>query len=251
MKNMIYLKKSFLRGGACLGLFVGIMAAPAQADNPDAEMAKLEQQNEALQKRVDAMEKQMDNAGFDSKELITPPKVTAAEAMIISGYVQTSYFDNLENPSGGQNAGYLWNTRNNNFSINKVKLTIASPPAERSGDKWDAGYRLSLLAGQDAPVLNTNSGTNGFQYLREAYVDMNIPIGTGLNVKAGDLISLLNYESGDGGAANENFSQGYQWWYTGNGPETGIQFDYDFTKWFNVKFRIEDSLYAWQHRHAE
>ena len=43
-------------------------------------------------------------------------------------------------------------------------------------------------------------------------MELNIPIGTGLNVKAGEMISLLNYESGDGGAVNENFSQGYQWY---------------------------------------
>ena len=170
--------------------------------------------------------------------------MAVATATTLSGFVQTSYFDNLYNPSGGDNAGYLWNTRNNNFSINKVKLTLASPPAERSGDKWDAGYRLSLMAGEDAPILNSNSGTTGFDYLREAYVDINIPIGNGLNVKAGDMISLLNYESGDGGAVNENFSQGYQWYYTGNGPETGVQLDYQFTPWLDVKVRAEDGLYA-------
>ncbi len=244
MKKMRHLKKRFVIAGVCLGVFAGgSLAVHAQDSQADA-IAKLEKQNEALQKRLDALENKMDNGGIDSKEMVTPPSVTAATATILSGYVQTSYFDNLNNPSGGNSAGYLWNTKSNNFSINKVKLTLASPAIVNNGDKWDAGYRFSLLAGEDAPILNSNSGTNGFQYLREAYVDINVPIGNGLDVKAGDMISLLNYESGDGGAANENFSQGYQWYYTGDGPETGVQLSYDFTNWFNAKVRIEDSLYG-------
>jgi hypothetical protein len=247
MKNTRYFKKRFLVAGACLGALAGGGGAVQAQDSQAAAIAQLQQQNATLQKRLDAMETNMENQGYkpgDPKEMETPPppSVSAATATILSGYVQTSYFDNLENPSGGQNAGYLWNTRNNNFSINKVKLTLASPAVQT--DKWDAGYRLSLLAGEDAPILNSNSGTTGFDYLREAYVELNIPIGNGLDVRAGDMISLLNYESGDGGAANENFSQGYQWYYTGDGPETGVQLSYDFTKWFNAKVRIEDGLYA-------
>ncbi|HEY0256329.1 MAG TPA: outer membrane beta-barrel protein [Candidatus Methylacidiphilales bacterium] len=244
MKKMRDLRRCFLAGGLFLGVSAaGSIAAHAQDTQADA-IAKLQAQNQALQKRLDALEDKMDNGGIDSKEMSTPPSVTAATVTILSGYVQTSYFDNLNHPAGGNSAGYLWNTKSNNFSINKVKLTLASPAVVPNGDKWDAGYRFSLLAGEDAPILNTNSGTNGFQYLREAYVDINIPIGNGLDVKAGDMISLLNYESGDGGAANENFSQGYQWYYTGDGPETGVQLSYDITKWLNVKVRIEDGLFS-------
>jgi hypothetical protein len=247
MKNRGHFRMRFLAAGACLGAFAGGCVGVKAQDSQAAAIAQLQQQNAVLQKRLDAMETNMENEGYkpgDPKEMQTPPSptVTAATSTILSGYVQTSYFDNLVNPSGGQNAGYLWNTRNNNFSINKVKLTLASPALQT--DKWDAGYRFSLLAGEDAPILNSNSGTTGFDYLREAYVELNVPVGNGLDVRAGDMISLLNYESGDGGAANENFSQGYQWYYTGDGPETGVQLSYDFTSWFNAKVRIEDGLYA-------
>jgi hypothetical protein len=247
MKQTKYLRRCALAGCISLGVLAGSGTALRAQDSQADAIAKLQQQNDALQKRLDALEDKLDNAGInasDPKQIGTPPSVSAATAMTISGFVQTSYFDNLENPSGGNNAGYLWNTRNNNFSINKVKITLASPEVQRSGDKWDAGYRLSLMAGEDAPILNSNSGTTGFDYLREAYVEANVPIGNGLDIKAGDMISLLNYESGDGGAVNENFSQGYQWYYTGNGPETGVQLDYAFTNWLDVIVRAEDGLYS-------
>jgi hypothetical protein len=116
--------------------------------------------------------------------------------------------------------------------------------AERTGEKFDAGYRVSMLWGEDAPVLDTGLGVAGFGNIREAYIDLNVPIGTGLNVKFGQLISLLNFESGDGGAANPNFSQGYEWFFTGNGPSTGLQLNYAFTDWLEVTARIQDGLYS-------
>jgi hypothetical protein len=60
----------------------------------------------------------------------------------------------------------------------------------------------------------------------------------------GQLISLLNYESGDGGAANNNFSQGYQWFYTGNGPSAGIQAGYAFNDVIDAKVRVQNGMYA-------
>jgi len=229
--------------GTCLGVIAGTSFNAHAQSTPEADqIAQLQKQNQALQQQLDTLEDMAKKQGLLPSN--SDPPVSAMSQMSISGFVQTSYFYNVDRPAGGYSAGYLWNTKDNNFSINKVKLTFASPPAERSGDKWDAGYRVSLMAGEDAPVLNTGSGTTGFDWLREAYVDLNVPIGSGLNVKAGELISLLNYESGDGGAANENFSQGYQWYYTGDGPETGVQLDYAFTDWLDVKFRVENGLYA-------
>jgi hypothetical protein len=55
---------------------------------------------------------------------------------------------------------------------------------------------------------------------------------------------LLNYESGDGGAANDNFSQGYQWYYTGNPPSTGVQVGYDVNDKFSFKLRLQNGLFT-------
>ena len=127
--------------------------------------------------------------------------------------------------------------------MNKVKLTIASPAVKNNGETFDAGYRVSLIAGEDAPIVNTKSSVTGFDYLREAFVELNIPIGSGLDVKVGELISLLNYESGDGGAANNNFSQGYQWFFTGNPPAAGVQLGYKFNDWLGVTARVQNGMY--------
>lgn len=234
-----------VRIGACLGgalLAAGPITALAQ---DPGRFEKLEQENQDLRKRLDALETVAKKEGIlPSAADSSATPIKALSEITVSGFVQASYFYNFTEPSDRKGNGYLWNTTHNSFSLNKVKLTLASPAAERSGDTWGTGYRASLIWGEDSPVLNTGSPTAGFEAVREAYVELNAPIGTGLNIKAGQLISLLNWESGDGGAANPNFSQGYQWFFTGNGPAAGVQAGYTFTDWLDVKVRVQNGMYA-------
>lgn len=206
-------------------------------------MEKLEKENQELRSRMEGLEALAQKQGL-IPSATTPKFVSALSDISLSGFVQASYFFNSQEPGDKNSDGYLWNTTHNSFSINKVKLTLASKPVERSGDAWEAGFRTSLIWGEDAPVLNTGSAHAGMEALREAYVELNAPIGTGLNIKAGQLISLLNFESGDGGAVNPNFSQGYQWFFTGNGPAAGVQAGYTFTDWLDIKARIQNGMYA-------
>lgn len=215
------------------------------AADASTQLDRLEQENRELRKRLDALETVARTEGIlpdDSKP--HNPLLTRIAATKIDGFVTASYFYDTSTPPGQLSPGYLWNRRSGNFSVNKVKLSLSSPPAQAGGDAWSAGYRVSLMFGQDAPIVNAGSATTGFSNLREAYVDLNAPVGTGLNIKVGELISLLNYEAGDGGAVNDNFSQGYQWYYTGNGPSAGIQLGYTFTDWLDAKVRVQNGLYA-------
>ena len=238
--------------GVCVGgVLLGGIAAPsahAQAapTGPEAaKMEKIERENQDLRKRLETLEHMAQKEGImASGEAPKSMPIQALSSMNISGFVTASYFYDTSSPKDGSPNGYLWNRHDNSFTLNKVKLTLASPAAERSGDKWDAGYRVSLIFGEDAPIVNTGGEFQGFESLREAYVDLNIPLGTGLNVKAGQLISLLNFESGDGGAVNPNFSQGNQWYFTGNGPSAGVNVGYTFTDWLSANVRIQNGLYT-------
>jgi hypothetical protein len=244
-KKQLRTKHRLTVAGACLGMMVGGIAVHAQTTDTD-KVTDLEKQNQALQDRLGALEDLAKKEGLMPSG--DPPKhmVSAMEDMTISGFVQTSYFYNTQHPASGLSDAYLWNTKDNSFSLNKFKLTVAGAPV--ATDKWDATYRASLMLGDDAPALNSpgtsgSGGNTSFNDLREAYVELNVPIGTGLDIKAGEMISLLNYESGDGGAANPNFSQGNQWWYTGNGPSAGIQGTYNFTDKIGLTLRVDNGLY--------
>ncbi|HEU5071940.1 MAG TPA: outer membrane beta-barrel protein [Verrucomicrobiae bacterium] len=224
--------------GACLGVVMGGALAHG------ATLDQLSQENQELKTRLDALETLAQKEGLLPSGTPAPRLVSAMSDITISGFVQASYFYNTQHPADGYSDAYLWNTKDNSFSLNKIKLTIASKPVERSGDEWGAGFRTSLMWGEDTPNLNTGSPNAGFEAVREAYVEVNAPVGTGLNIKAGQLISLLNWESGDGGAANPNFSQGNQWWFTGNGPSAGVQLGYTFSDKVDLKVRVQNGLFA-------
>jgi hypothetical protein len=228
-------------GGTAVLAGAGLSSAVAQ----DAgRIDKLEKENQDLRQRLEALEHLAQKEGVlpSGKPPLQP--VSATSGITLSGFVTASYFYDTSIPQDRKSDGYLWNTSHNAFSLNKFKVTLASKPVERSGEKWDAAFRASLIFGEDAPVVNTGGEAQGMEALREAYVELNAPLGTGLNVKAGQLISLLNYESGDGGAVNANFSQGYQWFFTGNGPAAGVQLGYTFTDWMDIKLRAQNGMYA-------
>ncbi|MCF7764588.1 MAG: outer membrane beta-barrel protein [Verrucomicrobia bacterium] len=232
--------------GACLGGALLSLGSPGgvQAQGVDSgKVDRLEQENKDLRTRLDALESVARKEGLLPSGS-APNSLKVLSETTLSGFVQASYFYNTSEPSDRASDGYLWNTTHNSFSLNKVKVTLANPAVERSGDAWDAAYKLSLIWGEDSSVLNTGSPSSGFEAVREAYIELNAPIGTGLNIKAGQLISLLNYESGDGGAANSNFSQGFQWFVTGNGPSAGVQLGYTFTDWLEAKVRVQNGMYA-------
>jgi cell division protein FtsB len=64
MKNTRHFKKRFLAAGVCLGAFAGgCMAVQAQESQADA-IAQLQKQNATLQKRLDAMETNMEDQGY-------------------------------------------------------------------------------------------------------------------------------------------------------------------------------------------
>lgn len=230
--------KSCLIGSAVVGA-VGL----GQAQDA-TKLDQLSKENESLRKRLEALEAVAQKEGLVPSGKPSSMPVKALSESVLSGFVQASYFYDTSVPGDRKSNGYLWNTSHNSFSLNKVKVTLASPGVERSGEKWDAAYRVSLMFGEDASVLNTGGELQGMESVREAYIELNAPIGTGLNLRAGQMISLLNYESGDGGAANANFSQGYQWYYTGNGPGAGVQAAYTLTDWLDVKLRLQNGLYA-------
>jgi hypothetical protein len=252
MKQSYKRHKQLRTAAACLGLAVGgttllhAQTSSPQTTNPE-KLEKLEKENQELRQRLDKLEEMAKKEGLLPSGDKADPPVAALSEIQLSGFVTTSYFHDSSLPPGSVghiSPGYLWNRVNDSFSLNKVKITLASPAVQNNGDKFDAGYRVSLIAGQDAPIVNTKSTTTGFDLIREAFVDVNIPIGTGLDVRAGELISLLNYESGDGGAVNANFSQGFQWFFTGNPPAAGVQLGYSFTDWLGVRFRVQNGMYA-------
>jgi len=242
---MVKLKKqkngSLLIGGATLLTALTLGTIAHAADSGDStRIDRLEEENNTLRERLDALEGNSGSAssgGGKESSLLTFVKETE-----FSGFVSGSYFYDGSKPADGSSNGYLWSSDHNEFNLNKIKLTLENA-VERSSSDWGVGYHVAVILGEDSPVVNSGGAVQGLEDIRQAYVELNVPIGTGLNVRAGQLISLLNFESGDGGPANPNFSQGNQWFFTGNPPGAGIQFSYELSDQWGVDARVQNGLY--------
>src|SRR5208283_3138021 len=89
-------------------------------------------------------------------------------------------------------------SNNDSFTINKFKLALEKPVSQ-DPTNWNAGFRTDLIVGQDAPITHSSGlfggpGSSQDIDLEQAFVDFNIPIGTGLKVIFGKTVTLMGVE---------------------------------------------------------
>src|SRR5829696_73912 len=123
--------------------------------------------------------------------------LTALSATTISGYVNTAVHwvpGSAKTTAAYSYGGYVPGfpdddlapdaTKDDGFNLNNVGLTIAKPLGE---DEWSAGYKAEFWFGPDANLLFNNSlGLNVADFnVRQAYVQLGIPVGNTLDVKMG------------------------------------------------------------------
>jgi len=172
------------------------------------------------------------------------PVMTALAATTISGYVDTSAEWNPNGNAGNQNLPpYRFNSpsKADGFNLDVIQLRIDKPLDEAD---WAAGYRADLWFGPDANTLNTtSSGVNSSDFaIRQAYVALRAPVGTGLDFKMGVFDSIIGYESLEAGN-NPNFTRSY-----GNSMEpttqTGLLASYRFCDAFSASAGVANTAYS-------
>jgi hypothetical protein len=146
------------------------------------------------------------------------PLQTALSATTISGYVDTSA---VWNPGTGNAtpAPYAFNAgKQDGFNVNAVDVKIARAEDETS---WSAGYVAELSYGPDA------MGIDGGAYpIRQAYVELKMPIGNGLDWQIGRWDNLLGYEVSDSDR-NLNYTRSYGYSFEPT-EHTGLLATYKF-----------------------
>ena len=170
---------------------------------------------------------------------------TALANTTISGYVDTSAQWN-PGSSGAAGAGvnapayaFGGKSKADGFNLNVVKLSIGK--SADAADAWAAGYQVDLLVGPDASTFNTVSTGNGNSdfALRQAYVDLKAPIGTGLDIKVGVWDTIIGYEVFDS-ANNPNFTRSYAYSIEPT-THTGVLLGYNVTESIALQAGIADT----------
>jgi hypothetical protein len=162
----------------------------------------------------------------------TPSLLTSLSATTISGYVDTSA---VWNPGTGtaNTAPYAFNAgKQNGVNLDAVDIKLSKPFDQ---GKWSAGYVAELSYGPDAQAID-----GGAYPIRQAYVDLEVPVGNGLELKMGRFDNILGYETSDA-MNNPNFTRSYG--YTFEPTEhTGLLANYQFASWLSVEGGFVDSV---------
>ncbi len=136
--------------------------------------------------------------------------MTALASTTLSGYVDTSAHwnpgtGNMNLPVYSPN-GVPGGAKADGFNLDVVNLTINKPVGE--GD-WGAGYNATLLFGPDAVGYNNSFGSSKSDFsLKDAYVELHAPVGSGLDIKLGTFTEILGYEVYEAGN-NPNYTRSY------------------------------------------
>ncbi|KIO48455.1 porin [Nitrosospira sp. NpAV] len=139
--------------------------------------------------------------------------------MEFGGWINGGATYNANNPSDGFNGAVTFADRANRFQLNQLNLFVQrAVPSE--GTTWDIGGRFDFLFGTDAIYAqafgisafdeNTGEPSNRGNWdlnlccnstrtygiaLPQAYLEAYVPVGNGLNIKAGHFYTPLGYET--------------------------------------------------------
>ena len=148
----------------------------------------------------------------------------------ISGYVETSYNFNTNDPRGPRpggptNVGRIFDVEDDTFNLDAIKLVLENT-ADEPGD---AGFRVDLLFGQQADLIDLDpafgapgalSGPDAVEIM-QGYVSYIADVGNGLEVKAGKFVTWIGYEVIES-HLNPNFSRAFTFGYSIPFTHTGV-----------------------------
>ncbi len=175
------------------------------------------------------------------------------------GWLEGGYTYSGSAPPGNLITGNVFNTKHERIVLDQavfnVERTVDKAASAKAGT-FDIGFRGEFLYGWDAGAIHSNglfdnpatlgvAPGNGYYRSRtspenqfdveQAYVDIAIPIGTGLQLRIGKFVTLLGQEVIDaststGAPANALYSHSYLFGYAIPFTHTGILGSYQLTE---------------------
>ncbi len=165
---------------------------------------------------------------------------TALAQTTLSGYVDTSAQWNF-GTGNANNPPYKFGgpTKADGFNLDVVQITLEKQLDET---EWGAGYRVDIWAGPDAGTLGTQStlstGSSDFA-IRQAYVDLRVPLQNGIGLKVGVFDGILGYESVES-PSNPNYTHSYGYSIEPQ-THTGVLASYRFGPAFSACAGVADT----------
>jgi hypothetical protein len=237
-----------------LAVLLAVVAAPmtmkAQANVPEEKSAELMQQFRNLEKEVVSLRaevaalKQQKNAPAAATDAAAPPPQSAAVSTTspsaaallggasFSGFVDTYYGYNFNQPKSQTNTLRSFDGPSNQFALNLIELNLDKPPDPTNSR---LGYHIGLGFGQAMNVVNSTdpAGLGFAQYLKEAYISYLAPVGKGLQMDIGKFVTPHGAEVIET-KDNFNYSRGLLFGYAIPYYHYGLRAKYSFNDKYSV-----------------
>jgi hypothetical protein len=146
-------------------------------------------ESKSVKERIDAIEQQVKDT-----------EKTIAEKLGVDFHtlIETLYEYNINSPDSGSNTARVFDNDANSFTLQDAALFL-----QRNKPDEALGFMIDMDFGKVAQVVgsvtcwnhscSSAEQDNAFE-LREAYLTYKIPVGNGINLKAGKFVTLLGYE---------------------------------------------------------
>lgn len=164
------------------------------------------------------------------------PLANLLGSTVLSGFVDTYYGYNFNQPNSRSTQFRAFDGPNNQFGLNLIELVADKAPDAANSR---LGYHLALGFGNAMNVINSASpGDTGFaQYLKEAYASYLVPVGKGLQVDFGKFVTPHGAEVIET-KDNWNYSRGLLFTYAIPFYHFGLRTKYAFNDKYSAGFFI-------------
>jgi len=243
----------FAAASGLLSMTMGATPAYAAGELTDSDVNAKPEQYEPVPEPAKGMIKALTKYDINETKFLKDNGITIG----LWGNAGITY--NAESPDNNFNGPVTFGDRSGEFQLNQLNLFIQRAVATE-GDAWDFGGRFDAMFGTDSiftqaygvPSFDVNTGnantnrnswdlnilgTNGNRFygmaLPQAYLESYVPVGNGLNVKAGHFYTPIGYETVP---APDNFfyTHAYTMQYGEPFTHTGVMGNYAVDKNWGV-----------------
>ncbi len=161
---------------------------------------------DATNANIKKIEKKLDNALAEIQAIKKENKSQSSQNYFsniqLLGTLIGSYTYNIAKPNG-YNANYGDNWQSDGFTVNQADITLRRSPGT-SSNPYGVGFHISLDFGQNIQFYEAYYGNPSYFTtplyqrrpfdIRQAYININLPIGSGLDIHIGKEKELLGWE---------------------------------------------------------